>query len=142
MKYYAVIDTNVLVSSMLKGTSIPGIIVDAAINGPIIPLLNDEMLEEYEEVLLRNKFGFEEQDVKVLITELKNRAIYLDRMESEEVFDDPDDVVFYEIVMTARTAVDAYLITGNKKHFPIKPYVVTPKEMLDIIEDESGVLDS
>ena len=54
--------TNVLVSSMLKGTSIPGIIVYKAINGPIIPLLNDEILEEYEEVLFRNKFGFEDQD--------------------------------------------------------------------------------
>ena len=136
MKYYAVIDTNVLVSSMLKGTSIPGIIVDKAINGPIIPLLNDEILEEYEEVMLRNKFGFEEQDVRTLIGELKNRAIYLDRTEIEDVFEDPDDIVFYEIVMTARTAVDAYLITGNKKHYPVKSFVVTPREMLEIIGEE------
>jgi len=136
MKYYAVIDTNVLVSSMLKGTSIPGIIVDKAINGPIIPLLNDEIIEEYEEVLLRDKFGFDEQDVKTLIRELKNRAIYLDRTESDEFFEDPDDVVFYEIVMTARSAVGAYLVTGNKRHYPLKPYVVTPREMLDIIGEE------
>ena len=136
MKYFAVIDTNVLVSSMLKGTSIPGIIVDKAINGPIVPLLNNEILEEYEEVLLRNKFGFEEEDVKTLISELRKRAIYLDRTMVDEVFEDPDDVVFYEIVMTARTAVDAYLITGNKKHFPIKSYVVTPREMLEIIGEE------
>ena len=133
---YAVIDTNVLVSSMLKGTSIPGIIVDKAINGPIVPLLNNEILAEYEEVLLRNKFGFEEEDVKTLIDELRKRAIYLDRTMVDEVFEDPDDVVFYEIVMTARTAVDAYLITGNKKHFPIKSYVVTPREMLEIIGEE------
>ena len=46
MKYFAVIDTNVLVSSMLKGTSIPGIIVDKAINGPIVPLLNNGILGE------------------------------------------------------------------------------------------------
>ena len=136
MKYFAVIDTNVLVSSMLKGTSIPGIIVDKAINGPIVPLLNNEILEEYEEVLLRNKFGFEEEDVKTLIDELRKRAIYLDRTMVDEVFEDSDDVVFYEIVMTARTAVDAYLITGNKKHFPIKSYVVTPREMLEIIGEE------
>ena len=121
---------------MLKGTSIPGIIVDKAINGPIVPLLNNEILEEYEEVLLRNKFGFEEEDVKTLINELRKRAIYLDRTMVDEVFEDPDDVVFYEIVMTARTAVDAYLITGNKKHFPIKSYVVTPREMLEIIGEE------
>ena len=136
MKYFAVIDTNVLVSSMLKGTSIPGIIVDKAINGPIVPLLNNEILAEYEEVLLRNKFGFVEEDVKTLIDELRKRAIYLDRTMVDEVFEDPDDVVFYEIVMTARTAVDAYLITGNKKHFPIKSYVVTPREMLEIIGEE------
>ena len=136
MKYFAVIDTDVLVSSMLKGTSIPGIIVDKAINGPIVPLLNNEILEEYEEVLLRNKFGFEEEDVRTLINELRKRAIYLDRTMVDEVFEDPDDVVFYEIVMTARTAVDAYLITGNKKHFPIKSYVVTPREMLEIIGEE------
>lgn len=133
MTFYAVIDTNVLVSSMLKGTSIPGIIVDKAINGPIIPLLNEEILKEYEDVLLRNKFGFEEQDVDTLIGELKKRALYMDRMETEEVFSDPDDVVFYEIVMTARSATDAYLITGNKKHYPIKSFVVTPREMLEII---------
>ena len=136
MKYYAVIDTNVLVSSMLKGTSIPGIIVDKALNGPIIPLLNAEILEEYQEVLLRNKFGFDSSDVDTLISELKKRSIFLDRTETEEAFNDPDDIVFYEIVMTARTAVDAYLITGNKKHYPIKSYVVTAREMLDIIGED------
>ena len=136
MRYYAVIDTNVLVSSMLKGTSIPGIIVDKALNGPIIPLLNDEILEEYQDVLLRNKFGFDSSDVDTLISELKKRAIFLDRTETEETFNDPDNIVFYEIVMTARTVVDAYLITGNKKHYPIKSYVVTAREMLDIIGED------
>lgn len=47
MKYFAVIDTNVLVSSMQKGTSIPGIIVDKAINGPIVPLLNNRFILPY-----------------------------------------------------------------------------------------------
>ena len=136
MTYYAVIDTNVIVSSMLKGTSIPGIIVSKALDGPIIPLLNDEILEEYREVLSRNKFGLDENAVNDLIDSLKKRAIYLDRTESEEAFDDPDDVVFYEIVMTARTATEAYLITGNKKHYPVKSFVVTPWEMLDIIGEE------
>ena len=136
MTYYAVIDTNVIVSSMLKGTSIPGIIVSKALDGPIIPLLNDEILEEYREVLSRNKFGLDENAVNDLIDSLKKRAIYLDRTESEEVFDDPDGVVFYEIVMTARTATEAYLITGNKKHYPVKSFVVTPREMLDIIGEE------
>lgn len=136
MTYYAVIDTNVIVSSMLKGTSIPGIIVAKALDGPIIPLLNEEILNEYYEVLTRNKFGLDKAAVEDLINSLKKRAIFLDRTETEEAFYDSDDIVFYEIVMTANNSVDAYLITGNKKHFPAKSFVVTPREMLDIIGED------
>ena len=134
--YYAVIDTNVIVSSMLKGTSIPGIIVSKALDGPIIPLLNDEIIEEYRDVLSRNQFGLSKEAVDELIDNLKKRAIFLDRAETTEQFVDPDDIVFYEIVMTARNTTEAYLITGNKKHFPVKSFVVTPREMLDIIGEE------
>ena len=85
MTYYAVIDTNVIVSSMLKGTSIPGIIVSRALDGPIIPLLNDEILEEYREVLSRNKFGLDEAAVNDLIDSLQKRVIYLDRLQQQIV---------------------------------------------------------
>ena len=40
MKYYAVIDTNVLVSALLKWDSLPGKIVTHALVGKIIPLVN------------------------------------------------------------------------------------------------------
>ena len=136
MIYYAVIDTNVIVSSMLNGTSIPGIIVSKTLDGPIIPLLNNEILKEYTKVLSRNKFGLEKIAIGDLITNLKKRAIFLDRTTSNETFNDPDDIVFYEIVMTARESTNAYWITGNKKHYPIKSYVVTPREMLDIIGED------
>ena len=39
------------------------------------------------------------------------------------------------VVMEARETTDAYLVTGNIKHFPVKPYVVTPKEMLEILNE-------
>lgn len=44
MQYYAVIDTNVLVSAMLKFQSIPGQIVKEALLGTVIPLLCDEIV--------------------------------------------------------------------------------------------------
>lgn len=44
MKYYAVIDTNVLVSSMLQPDSYPGDIFEFIRDGIIIPLLNEEIL--------------------------------------------------------------------------------------------------
>ena len=28
---------------------------------------------------------------------------------------------------------DAYLVNGNLKHFPEKPFVVTPRQMLEFI---------
>ena len=134
MKYYAVLDTNVLVSAMLKGTSIPGIIVDYALNGPIIPLLNSEIILEYKEVLSRKKFSFPKKDVDELIAQISRHALFLERTKTSEIFPDPDDVVFYEITLTAKKDADAWLITGNKKHFPAKTFVVSPREMLDIID--------
>jgi len=133
MKYYAVIDTNVIVSSMLKHDSIPGEILDLVISKTIIPLLNKEIIDEYEEVLKRNKFGFDNAEVDSLINNLKANSIFLEREQTLEQFVDEDDIVFYEIVMSARHTMDAFLITGNIKHYPIKNYVVTPKQMIDII---------
>ena len=46
MKYYAVIDTNVLVSAMLKWESIPGNIMELVFNDVIIPVLNEKILNE------------------------------------------------------------------------------------------------
>lgn len=136
MIYYAVIDTNVLVSAMLKGSSISGIIIDKVLNGPIIPLVNSEIMLEYKEALSREKFHFRKKDVESLIEQLSRRALFLERTGSPEYFPDPDDIVFYEITLTAKKDMDAWLVTRNKKHFPVRPFVVTPREMLDIIEAE------
>ena len=137
MTYYAVIDTNVIISSFLKEGSIPDQVVSLALNGPIIPLVNDEIISEYTEVLTRNKFGLSESVVQDFLDEFIKRALFLDKTKTNEDFDDPDDIVFYEIVLTARSASNAYLITGNKKHYPIKSFVVTPREMIEIIEKDN-----
>ena len=123
MKYYAVIDTNVLVSAALKYKSVPGSIVRLAFDGLIIPVLNSDIEQEYRDVLSRSKFH--------LSTDIVDEIIDLP---------DPKDKVFYEVVMEKRKDDDAYLVTGNIKHFPIKPYVVTPREMLDIILKDNDAL--
>ena len=135
MIYYAAIDTNVIVSSMLKKDSFPAQVVDEVVNGRIRLLLNEDILEEYAEVLSRSKFRLPSDSVQHLLNELKKQAIYVDARSVEEQIPDPDDAVFYEIVMEAREHTDAYLVTGNIKHFPKKPYVVTPKEMIDIMQE-------
>lgn len=137
MKYYAVIGTNVIVSSMLKHNSIPGKVVDLIFSKTIIPLLNDEIINEYYEVLMRNMFGFDKNQIENTIREIKISGIFLEKEQVLEDFIDSDDIVFYEIVMSARNTMDAYLITGNKKHYPIKSFVVTPREMIEIIEKDN-----
>ena len=135
MKHYAVIDTNVLVSAMLKNNSIPGRVMAESLVGDIIPVLNDEIIAEYEDVLNRSRFKFNKYAVQVLIDELKRRAIFIDYDLIEDEIPDPKDVVFYAVLMEKRKEEDAYLVTGNLRHFPVRSYVVTPREMMDIVEE-------
>lgn len=134
MRYYAVIDTNVLVSALLNRMSTPGQIVREVADGTIIPLYSKEILAEYGEVLCRPKFPFDREDVTVMLGGIREKGVLVEAGQMNFEVSDPDDVVFYAVVMEKRKDADAYLVTGNTKHFPAAPYVVTPREMLDIIE--------
>lgn len=131
--YYAVIDTNVIVSSFLHHGSIPGQVVDLCLKGIIVPLLNGEILNEYHEVLSRNKFGIPEKDVFLFLATFRKSGLFLKRTQTLENFVDEDDIVFFEIALSGRSSLEAFLVTGNLKHYPIRSYVVTPRQMLDII---------
>ena len=141
MKYYAVIDTNVLVSAMLKWQSVPGSILEFAIDGMIVPILNKEIVEEYKAVLSRKKFGLTEDIVTDIIESLENAGFYVDAMTIDIELPDPKDRVFYEVVMEERKEQNAYLVTGNIKHFPAAPFIVTPRQMLDIILNDLNRFD-
>ena len=67
MKYYAVIDTNVIVSTFLKKGSVPEQITSYVWDGKIVPIVNNEILKEYREVLLRPKFHFNKDTVETFI---------------------------------------------------------------------------
>lgn len=134
MKYYVVIDTNVIVSSFLQPGSIPNQVVNEALYGTIVPLLSDEILAEYKDVLTRNKFKIDQDQIDDFFEDIDLRGIFLDRTISDETFIDEDDIVFYEVALTGKKEKETYLITGNKKHFPVKSFVVTPREMMDIIQ--------
>lgn len=130
---YAVIDTNVLVSALLpsQGITNPAVILGEIMRGRIIPVYNDEIISEYVEVLSREKFHFRQTSIKTVVNHIKRIGLKVVRTKSwEEVFPDLKDVVFYEVTLSKD---DAYLVTGNTKHFPKKPFVVTPAEMVAIL---------
>ena len=56
MKYYVVLDTNVVVSALFNISSVPGMILQEALAGRVIPLLHEGILDEYNDVLHRPKF--------------------------------------------------------------------------------------
>lgn len=133
MTFFAVIDTNVLVSALLRFDSIPSTILTECLTGKIIPLLSDAILSEYHEVLLRPKFQFSPEAVNTILTGIVQRGIFIDSLPTTQIFPDPKDVVFYEVVMQARRYAPSYLVSGNLKHFPSEPFILSPREMLDLL---------
>ena len=126
---HAVIDTNVLVSAFItkRLDSATSIVWAAVLNGDIIPMYSEEIIDEYTDVLHRKKFNIPEQLIKDAINHIMENGVRGERVLSDDFFPDPKDVVFYEVD----------LVTGNTKHFPKKPIVVTPSEMLEILKAEN-----
>ena len=132
---HAVIDTNVLVSALLTSNLEAATVkvVEALLKGQLTPLYNEEIICEYIEVLHRPKFNFSGDIVDLFIRAIIEKGVLASRVTSSDYLPDPKDVVFYEVALSKE---DAFLVTGNKKHFPLKPLVVTPAEMLEILQGE------
>lgn len=90
---------------------------------------DEDILKEYEEVLHRTKFDFSDERIQAVIDLVKS-GVHLNPTISSEDFSDPDDRVFYEVALAKD---GTYMVTGNLKHFPKSPIVVTPAEMIKII---------
>lgn len=134
MKYYAVIDTNVIVSALLKWNSVPGVVLQAVFNGFVIPVYNDEILNEYHNVLNRPKFGFSSELISETLSQIESLGVMENALETvAEAMPDPKDIVFYSIALSHGKTAETHLVTGNIKHFPANPIVVTPRQMLDIL---------
>lgn len=130
---YAVIDTNIFVSAFLTNHSDSPTIktLHALSSGKIVALYNDEILAEYNEVLRRKKFKIPEPSIVALINYIQKHGLDTARTPFLEDMPDEDDRVFYEVSLSHD---DSFLVTGNLKHYPIKPHVVTPAEFIAIIE--------
>ena len=135
MKYYVVIDTNVLISSLLtKRPDSPTVkVVKAISEKSVIPLYNYDILLEYDEVLHRGKFPFTERSIQNALRLFRDYGLHVNPSTTGEILPDMSDLIFYEVVMEKRDD-DAYLVTGNLRHFPNKPFIVTPAEMMALIE--------
>lgn len=133
---YVVIDTNVIVSALItkKPNAATTRVLELALMGEIVPLYNQNVLDEYLEVLTRKKFKLKEDSIQYIIKTITINGIDTLRTSFLEDMSDEDDRVFYKLSLSEP---DSLLITGNSKHFPRTPRVVSPSEFLRIIEDNN-----
>lgn len=136
MQIFAVIDTNVIVSALITKNpqSPPNMVLREVLDGKIIPLYHTEIIEEYREVLSRTKFHLKAETIQILINSITSNGIKVEPKPTGEIFVDMDDLIFYEVAMEKRDD-DAYIVTGNKKHYPVRDFIVTPSEMLKILNE-------
>lgn len=135
---YAVIDTNVLVSALISNHADAATVqlVGRLISGEIVPVYSNEIMREYREVLGRKKFGFEQGMINYILLTVERYGIMIEPSATGVILPDMKDLPFYEVVMEKRED-GAYLVTGNLKHFPTQPFIVTAREMLNILDGKT-----
>lgn len=133
----AVLDTNVLVSGLIRPAGNEALIITATHHGVVLPCFSAEILDEYAAVLIRPKFAFPAADVSALIAMLKRNGEMFAPASADITSPDPSDAKFIDCALAAQAE---FLITGNKRHFPQRTYgstrVVGAGELLDRIAAE------
>lgn len=132
-----VIDTNVLVSSLIQ-VGYPFLIVDFLFSNNKVELcVSDDLLKEYLDVLHRKKFSKYPDfivNAKLLLSDIEKYAIKYRPVVKLNVITDYSDNKLLEL---SETSGAEFLITGNSNHFPMKEYkktkVVSPREFWEIV---------
>ena len=126
-----VLDTNVLVSALLKSTGAPAQVLEAVLEGRLVVVFDDRILEEYREVLARPKFAraIDPQAASAVIEFIVAAGERVTASGAAVTVVDPKDAAFIEVALTG--GVDA-IVTGNQKHFPanVGARVLSPAELI------------
>lgn len=130
-----ILDTNVIVSALISKGAPWEIVYDILLEDKVRVYISDAILEEYTEVLTRDKFArFQnfKANADFILAIIEELAIVKQPNIEVNILQDEDDNKFLELAST----VDAdFIITGNTKHFDIGDYkntkIVTPAEYLE-----------
>lgn len=128
-----VLDTNVVVSALLKANSLPARLLAAVLGGGLRIAFDARILTEYRDVLLRPKFGFNPIHVELVLEALERDGIAVAAPTWELSLPDPDDRKFLEVASALEPP--ALVITGSIRHFPTelcgRVRVETPRDFLE-----------
>ena len=127
----AVLDTNILVSGLLSAKGNPARIINAFRDKQFNLFYNDEIITEYRDVLFRDRLGLHVEDVNDLLNSIYIFGFPVICARSNLLLSDEDDRIFYDVAKAAK----AYLITGNIKHYPSEPFIITPAQFVALSTD-------
>ena len=127
----AVLDTNILVSGLLSAKGNPAKIINAFRARQFHLFYNGEIMAEYKDVLLRNRLGLRAEDVIELLESISIFGFPAAVEKSDVFLPDEDDRVFYDVAKVT----NAYLVTGNIKHYPHEPFILTPAQFIYLLEN-------
>ena len=133
----AVLDTNVLVSGLLSPAGPPGKLLEAVVQGELIPVYADAIIEEYTEVLFRPELALDRELVLVLLEAVHSFGTSVEPAKFDEsTVRDPDDVVFYATALAAQCP----LVTGNMRDYPETGAVemLTPRNAVEQLPGNQG----
>ena len=68
------------------------------------------------------------------ISYIIENGVEASRADFEESMPDDDDRVFYEVSLSKE---GSYMVTGNLRHFPSNAIVVSPADMIQIIDNST-----
>jgi putative PIN family toxin of toxin-antitoxin system len=127
----AVVDTNVLVSGLIKRGTPPAEVVADLLLGELVPLYDRRILDEYRDVLVRPRLKIAADKVDTLIVFILAAGVDVPNARFEGQIPDVGDQPFADVAFTGKADL---LITGNMKDFPVgrSIYAVTPRDWLDI----------
>ena len=127
MKELIVYDTNIFVSyfwTLHKPNTIKTV-VERILKEQVIPVLSYEIMAEYKDVLYREKFNFPREQVRSFLKQIIDSGLLITPVATRVPFRDESDKRFYDAAISARAD---WLITGNRKHIPDVPFIVTATE--------------
>lgn len=112
-----VLDTNLLVSALLKPGSVPDRALTAVWATGAVVLYDSRLEDEYRDVLMRPKFrAIERQRIADFLAILRERGHDVGKVAAwNGTMTDDDDRIFVEVALAGRA--DA-IVTGNLRHYP------------------------
>lgn len=111
-------------------------VLSLVFTGVIKPLVSEEILSEYNDILNLPVLDLNPEKVADVLEKFREDGLYPGRTQSNEIFPDETDRIFYEISLSVE---DSHVVTNNVKQFPKVPRVVTPSEMLALLRSSGEI---